>query len=324
MKHSDPVSSLILSRDGLVSRLSRRNALRLGAGGVSLALGGQARGGSAGTATPVARAGRVDIGGRSLFLDSQGAGSPTIVLEAGFGNGVNAWDLVQPALAQVTRVCSYDRAGIGRSDPPPHRPRAGVEIVDDLRALLKKADAPGPYVLVGHSLGGLYARLFAGLHPAEVAGLVLVDALPAEFFDHVQAILPPLLWLEVRGALAASPAEPNIDLIATSAETLAAPPPPPVPMIVLADGGPFPPASELPPGFPRAQFVQLWHDEQRALTKLAPGARLVEVANSGHDIPHDQPGVVIKAVKEVLAAARDPSTWATPTANASPAATPAP
>jgi pimeloyl-ACP methyl ester carboxylesterase len=118
---------------------------------------------------------RVDVGGgRKLNLYCLGEGSPTVVFEAGGFDPAMTWALVQPAVATRTRACSYDRAGLGYSDPSP-RPPTPANVVEDLHALLARADIPGPYVLVGHSLGGFNMKLYAATYPGEVVGLVLID-----------------------------------------------------------------------------------------------------------------------------------------------------
>jgi pimeloyl-ACP methyl ester carboxylesterase len=112
--------------------------------------------------------------GRRLNLYCTGDGSPTVVLEAGHGDGLNTWAKVQPALSKKVRVCSYDRAGFGFSDPP-RRPGTVQQAADDLRKLLLSADIKPPYLMVGHSMGGMVVRLYAAEHPRDVVGLVLVD-----------------------------------------------------------------------------------------------------------------------------------------------------
>ncbi|HEY8004082.1 MAG TPA: alpha/beta hydrolase, partial [Phenylobacterium sp.] len=112
--------------------------------------------------------------GRRINLRCSGRGSPLVLLEAGFGSGSMAWPKLQPMIAARTRVCSYDRAGYGFSDPGP-LPRHGAAIARDLDDALRAAKLPGPYIVVGHSAGGLYAQLFAGRRRKEMAGLVLVD-----------------------------------------------------------------------------------------------------------------------------------------------------
>ncbi len=127
----------------------------------------------------------VDLGGYRLHLDCRGEGSPTVVMDAGLGGSSLDWSLVQAAIASTTRVCTYDRAGMGWSDASP-LPRTPRYIADELHVLLTKADVPGPYILVGHSLAGKNVRLFASAHPDEVAGMVLVDARS----EHVDALTP--------------------------------------------------------------------------------------------------------------------------------------
>ena len=116
----------------------------------------------------------VDIGGRRINLHCTGAGGPTVILMAGIFSWSVVWYKTQPVIAQKTRVCAFDRAGYGFSDPGP-RPQILSDVVDDLHTALKAGSIPGPYVLVGHSLGGIEARLYAQRWPKEVVGMVLVD-----------------------------------------------------------------------------------------------------------------------------------------------------
>ena len=118
---------------------------------------------------------RVDIGGYSLHLYCIGEGSPTLILEAGFGAWSTDWAVVQPDLSGMTRTCSYDRAGLGWSDAGP-APRDPQRIAAELHTLLTNASIEGPYVLVGQSIGGKHIRMFTELYPDEVAGLIFVDA----------------------------------------------------------------------------------------------------------------------------------------------------
>jgi pimeloyl-ACP methyl ester carboxylesterase len=118
---------------------------------------------------------RIDIGGYSLHLNCTGEGSPTVILEAGFGAWSTDWAAVQPDLSRITRTCSYDRAGLGWSDPGP-APRDPEHIAVELHTMLANAGIEGPYVLAGHSIGGKHIRMFTELYPDEVLGLVFVDA----------------------------------------------------------------------------------------------------------------------------------------------------
>jgi pimeloyl-ACP methyl ester carboxylesterase len=137
-------------------------------------------------------AGLVDIGsGRKIYLECRGAGTPTVIFESGYRNNADIWSAqlepgsttVFPEVAKFTRVCAYDRPGtfldadhLGRSDPVA-MPRTAQDLVSDLHMLLKSAHVPGPYVLVAHSFGGVFARLYASIYPDEVVGMILVDAL---------------------------------------------------------------------------------------------------------------------------------------------------
>jgi pimeloyl-ACP methyl ester carboxylesterase len=117
----------------------------------------------------------VDIGGYRLHMHVEGEGRPTVVLDAGAGGIGLTWELVRPAIAKVTRVIAYDRAGLGWSDPSP-KPRTADVLAEELHTLLHNAKIEGQYILVGHSLGGPVARQFAAKYPYEVAGLVMVDS----------------------------------------------------------------------------------------------------------------------------------------------------
>lgn len=125
----------------------------------------------------------VDAGGFRLHLHCTGTGTPSVVLEAALGGSSISWSLVQPSVARLTCVCSYDRAGFGWSDAGP-MPRTAGRVADELRVVLERGGVPPPYVLVGHSFGGFVMRIFAARHPSDVAGLVLVD--PAHPEDWVR------------------------------------------------------------------------------------------------------------------------------------------
>jgi pimeloyl-ACP methyl ester carboxylesterase len=116
----------------------------------------------------------VDIGGYRLHINCTGSGSPIVVIDAGWGDASAGWGWVQPEVAKTTRICTYDRAGMGWSNVS-SQPRTAREFAKELHTLLAKANEPGPYVLVGHSLGGYTVRVYAHDYPEEVAGLVLID-----------------------------------------------------------------------------------------------------------------------------------------------------
>ena len=117
----------------------------------------------------------VDVGGHRLHLCCMGERRPTVVMDAGLTASSLSWRLVQSEVSKFTRVCSYDRAGLGWSEPSP-MPRTSQQIVQELHALLANAGIKGPYVLVGHSFGGFTARLYAATYSDEVVGMVLLDS----------------------------------------------------------------------------------------------------------------------------------------------------
>lgn len=133
----------------------------------------------------------VDVGGRRLNLYCTGHGSPTVVLDTDGDDTTLSWRYVQPVIAQHTRVCSYDSAGLGFSDPAPG-PRDANAFVTDLHTLLQRAHIPGPYVITGYSISGLYDRLFADRYPTEVAGMVLLDPTVVRRNERIAALAPAL------------------------------------------------------------------------------------------------------------------------------------
>lgn len=145
----------------------------------------------------------VEVDGKRTHLHCTGEGSPTVILEAGSGSTSAAWQPVQQRIADSTRVCSYDRAGLAWSDRR-GGPRDAVRIADELHAVLRAASVPPPYVLVSHSLGGLLIRVFTHRYPAEVAGLVFVD---------------PSISEQAEGDLPLDPPAPQIVILRIAAET---------------------------------------------------------------------------------------------------------
>jgi pimeloyl-ACP methyl ester carboxylesterase len=132
----------------------------------------------------------VDIGGYRLHINCTGAGSPTVVIEAGLGGWSLPWNSVQEEVAKTTRVCTYDRAGMGYSEASP-LPRTAKQFAYELHTLLARANIAGPYLLVGHSLGGLTVRIFAHDYPTEVAGVVLIDSMsPGQMTQPPAEIVP--------------------------------------------------------------------------------------------------------------------------------------
>lgn len=265
-------------------------------------------------------AGLMDVGGRKLFLECHGSGGPTVVLQSGFPNAADIWSVgaerppsVMQGTAGFTRVCAYDRPGSmlvstpdglpseqpspGRSDQAP-MPRTAADVVAELHALLRTAGVPGPYVLVGHSLGGPFMQLFAQTHPDDTAGIVLVDPTPPALRD----LLPPALW-EGFAQTVEAPANPlpgytmeAYDLTA-SMDQIGTAPAPRVPATVLVAENTETP----PPGDPSADAVaEIVRARPEAYARLAasiPGTQLVTVPGTTHYIQLQRPDVVVDAIR---------------------------
>ncbi len=248
-----------------------------------------------------------EVGGRRLFLRCVGHGSPTVVFESHVSHD---WFALQNQVAGFTRVCSWDHPSgpWSRSDPAPG-PRTARDIVADLHTLLRVAGVPGPYVLAGHSNRGLFSLLYASTHPRQVAGLVLIDAVHPAYHKRQLALLKPLLppevWAALRQEAMAVPhrlIDPEqLDIWTSERQTrkaLRRSPLRPMPLVVLTRGHP-----DVPGGPFVEQTEQLWLQLQRELAQLVPGSRHV-ITQSGHNIPDEQPELVLDAIRDVVLAVR--------------------
>ena len=230
---------------------------------------------------------------------SAGNGSPTVVFESGLGHGKRTWGPVFNAIAAMTRAVAYDRAGYGQSEPS-HQSRDGLQIVLELRAMLQTEKIAPPYVLVGHSLGGTYMKLFAKTFPDEVAGVVLVDARHAEFTQRCRQLgIPRLLYDPPDALLAMLSPVARAELEAaplTLKQARRAGPFPPVPLIVLTQSNA---TSRWPSG-----LKKVWAASQQNLAKMSKLGRIKVCDDAGHHVHKDRPDVVVSAVQNVVQAAR--------------------
>lgn len=280
---------------------------------------------------------RVDVGSHRLHINCMGEGSPTVIMESGLGGSSLDWSLVQPRVAKFTRVCTYDRAGFGWSDPGP-KPRTSQQIVKELHMLLVNADIEGPYVLVGHSLGGLHVRLYATQYPDDVVGMVLVDA----SHEDQRARIPqrPLRTRVVEGMrwqwFRLNPIFARLGLLRlrNRPNGVSAPLPPEVKPAAVAIGlqsraydwiynwgatieeseaqirvaGSLPdiPLAVLSAGtnYPTDELKKFWMELQTELAGLSPNSTHIIAEESGHFIQLDQAELVIDAVRRVVEAAR--------------------
>jgi pimeloyl-ACP methyl ester carboxylesterase len=250
-------------------------------------------------------------GGRLLFLFCIGSGGPTVLLESGSNDDGEIWGPVQIAASRFVRICSYDRAGLSRSDPPPNVPRTAADVVSDLHKLLTVAGVKPPYLLVGQGYGALFSRLFASTYPHDVVGMVLVDPWHEDFNDRLQAMVTPQQWDDYQAMLVGAWDYEAVDWPASYAELRAAGPLPRVPMIVLSHGQ-TPQPSCCPPGWPVQAQEKLWQSLQEKTAALIPDSRRIVVPDAGDMIHQSDPGVVVDAIRTVLQAVHDPASWTTP------------
>ena len=233
---------------------------------------------------------KFSIGPRRLYAEWSGAGTPVMVLDAG-GTGAGcwngAWGPIWNELAEISTVCRYDRANTGRSDAAA-KPRTAQDMVADLRLMLGAAGFPPPYLLVGHSFGGLVMQLYARQHPAEVAGLALIDSVHPDQIERFYA-----LSKEAGDGLLAETEEVlvGIDWAASAAQVREAPALPVMPFVVISRGRATPVAAA-------------WSAMQADLAAQLPSGRQIIAANSSHGIHFDEPQVVIDAIASLLPAAR--------------------
>jgi pimeloyl-ACP methyl ester carboxylesterase len=277
----------------------------------------------------------VDVGGYSMHLYCTGeGGAPTVVMDSGLGGTVLDWQLVQPEVAKFARVCTYDRAGMGWSEPGA-QPRTSQQIVEELHALLGNAGVQGPYVLVGHSFGGTNVQLYASQYPNEVAGMVLVDSATEDemlvtLTEELQGSpgwnkflatigvtrLPYTLGGETDERTAISTHRKDnyerADELTSLEESFEQRRASPLslgdkPLIVLTAG-----AFQIPPdaGIPQEQidsFLEARSEFQADLPLHSQNSERIIAEDSGHDIHLEQPDLVIDAIRRVVEAARNGS-----------------
>ena len=253
----------------------------------------------------------IDNGRRLHILCKGDADGPSVIFEAGLSHypPLATFGKAQEAIAPFARACIYDRAGLGWSDRGPSA-RTHADMVDDLHRLLTAAQVPGPYVLVGHSMGGLLVRQFVQAHPGEVAGVVLADATPDTIFDaesiaaraaivaeigkgleNAPASLAPEIWRTVKEEYEAIDRAPEALRVPDGYGTLGA-----IPLVVVRRGREASPPSE-------ADLA--WRRDQEHLATLSTNSVLIVAEKNGHVIPLENPGLIADAVRRVIAAWRN-------------------
>jgi pimeloyl-ACP methyl ester carboxylesterase len=269
----------------------------------------------------------IDMGGYRLHINCEGTGSPTVILDAGLGDWSTHWTAVQNLLKTDTQVCSYDRAGYGWSDPGP-RPRDSQRIVTELHSLLEKAGIAPPYVLVGHSFGGINMRLYASTYPGETAGLVLVDASHPDSLPYRRNAFgtgPASTSNQLMVSHYVEPEQMNYPIEAKAAmednllrtkahvtsrgeyralgnsvqELEDAKPLGDIPLAVISRG-----KREWPAGEDGDVKEKSWQEQQVELAQLSYLSAFVIAQNSGHHIHIDQPDLVARIVNDLIQADR--------------------
>lgn len=266
----------------------------------------------------------VDVGGYRLHINCTGTGSPTVVIDAGLGDWSTGWGFVQPEVAKTTRVCTYDRAGWAWSEPGP-LPRDAAQFAKELHTLLKNAGIPGPYVMVGHSLGGLTVRVFVHDYSSEVVGVVLIDSMTPQQFAQSPTDAQPQLDTQSRpfNLLVALGRLGIMRLLAKPLGILPDAPPNaeayyalgvrPQNMQALIDDSLGMPAAGVQASavksFGDLPLIVLtarlndkpgWQVWQTELRQLSSNSQQLFAENSGHNIEFDEPEAAVKAILHMV------------------------
>ena len=252
---------------------------------------------------------KIDVGGYNLYIDCKGTGSPTVILEAGLEGDVVTWKEVHPEMAKFTRVCRYDRAGLAHSDYGP-KPRDAELTAQDLHTLLGKANIAPPYIMVGHSFGGLLIRRFAFNFPDEVTGMIFVDSLQEDWWDEALALLPAdpatdsarlasfRLYLRDGWRDPSSNFE-AMDIPAVVEQVRETDGFGDIPITVLTAGK----FTVLNPGLPpdlETALANLFTEEQSRLAKLSTKGIQIIIPDTGHNMPRENPQAVVDAIMQMI------------------------
>jgi pimeloyl-ACP methyl ester carboxylesterase len=235
----------------------------------------------------------------TLFYRCTGQGSPTVVMDAGLGETSDTWANVESGVAEQASTLVYDRANIGRSERVSH-PRTSRRMVAELRDLLRLGKIKPPYILVGHSFGGLNMMLFARLYPGEVAGMVLIDSSHPNQTARFMSVLSPELKQKYVQGFASDEGMTFDQRIQCEDELRSATPMPDIPLYVLMSGR----RREGKVNWPYREWDRIWHEQQLELAHLTTNSKFLSTEKSGHFIHNDEPELVIEAISTIIELAR--------------------
>jgi pimeloyl-ACP methyl ester carboxylesterase len=221
-------------------------------------------------------------------LAGENNGKPTVIMDAGYGDYSKAWASVSEEISRLSRVLVYDRAGLGKSEASTNL-RTSREMVKELKELLSEAGIKPPYLLVGHSFGGVNMRMFASEYPNEVHGIVLVDSTPEDYRERFLPSMPQDFQQAYNKQFVS---EGNYDEFMESLKQLKDTKQKlNVPLIVLSAGK---------KAHYSVESQKLWNEMQREILEISSEGKLVIAENSAHYIQHDEPAVVVCAIKKLL------------------------
>lgn len=261
--------------------------------------------------------GDFDVGGRTIHILCEGRGAPVVVVDAGMGTAPaedSAWLAIAGTVSTVTTICLYDRAGLGKSEKAPPGPRTSEDAARDLHLALRAAHLPGPFLLAGHSVGGLHAQVFASRYPEETAGLVLISSTHPNQVQIWVSLLPPPAASEDKGIagarafLTSFANDPTknpemLDFAASAAQARELHAVGSRPVVVATHS----PRFRMDPALPESVAVRLEAATQRMQKQfLSLSTRSVQhiAASAGHELPHEDPSFVVDNILEGVAMIR--------------------
>jgi len=244
---------------------------------------------------------RLNVGTHKLYINCEGQnrkGVPVVVMDSGLGNSSETWLGVQPKVSAFARVCIYDRASLGNSDPATQA-QTSRDIATDLHELLVRASVGKSLVLVGHSFGGINVRTYASMYPNDVVGMVLVDSTHEEQFARTDALIPEEIKKQFPPSAFVFAGPEKVNWKETIEQTRKTNWHADIPLIVLT-AAKAQPGAEGPLAYLAPKFEEIRQELQQDLVHRSPRGKHVVATRSGHFIQRDEPELVVDAIREVV------------------------